>query len=331
MPAVAIGAVVAGAGAAASAKMGANGQAKAAGTMAKALRSLEKIDVAKLSNLAISGDSEAYLRRLEFARQNEPDLAEIRSASLGKLATVLGSDAAPWDKLVSGLISVGEEDTSASQALESQMRTKAAELLKAGGALPSTFQAELVRSGLETGGKTGVGLSKTGPLAQLLGNKIGEAQINLENLRLQQATGLATAADTLKQNRASILQGILPTAQTAILSPTLTGLQLAESMIPQIGLTGKEQVQLTEQARQEDNATKLGTAQQQANSQLAKAQGNAGLVSGLTSGVGNAISMWGWGNMLKPAGGAGTGAGGGTAGAIGNLWGAGGAPTSIRG
>jgi hypothetical protein len=264
---------------------------------------LERFDPDKLAELIERGDRENYFRRLEFAREEIPELAAIREQSLSRLAKIYGEDEFPWEMAEKGLMKIAEESTESRKALEEGLLSKAQEQLDLGGKLGPEFQAELVRTGLEEASTTGTGVDKKGSLAQLLGNKIGSAQVALEQVRLGNATSLAQAADAMKANRANILAGILP----ALMSTTQfslglgeEGLKLFEAGVPRIGLDGREMGQLAENARKESNEIKLRIAGLKGQRDMAGAAADANLARSIAGGLGSLSGLFAGG--LNPFG-----------------------------
>jgi len=291
----------------------------AAGKMVRAVKSLKIVDPEKLKLLGITEDKAAYIRDLAFAREQNPELSAMRDAAIAKGVEIFGADQYPWQDAEAGMISIAGEDTSARKALEDQFLAKAKEQLDLGSKLDSNFQAELVRSGLEKGGAAGFGANKTGPLAQLLGNKIGEAGVALEQTRIANAQGLANAADVMKSNRVNILAGILPNLMNTTnfnLGLVGKGMDLFNSERPNIGPGGEAMVGFEEQKRNEENNKILMNAQAQGNRvraerawQSAMVQGGMNTVQAVLGGVMG--GMGGMGGMMGGAGGAAGGAGGG--------------------
>lgn len=231
--------------------------------MVSAISNLRQMDPTALSNMVLTGDQAAYTNRMDFARQQEPGLSAIRQSAIDKLTSIYGASSYPWEAAQNSLADLTNESTSKSQDLENSLRTKAQQQLDLGGSLGPDFQQELVRSGLESGSQTGIGTAKGGPLAQVLGQQLGSAQIALENMRMQQAESLGAAADTMKQNRASILEGALPSLMDTTkfnIGLGEEGLNLFNTQIPQIGLNGQQQAGLSEQARNEANDQALNLA-----------------------------------------------------------------------
>lgn len=267
---------------------------------------IEKMNPDKLKSLVEQGDKDAYTRRLEFARLNDPELYNVRQQAVKKLADIYGQKEFPWEVVDRGLTNLAMEDTTSRKALEDKFLAKANEQLDLGGKLGPEFQQELIRSGLEAGSTTGVGTNKTGPLAQLLGNKIGAAQVQLEQTRLQNAMAAAGAADTIKANRANILHGILPDLMKTTQFKTelgAAGLRLFDAEIPKIGLNGTDLANMEEQRRNQANDLTLKLAGLQANKTMAEAQADSNFYSSIGSGL---TSIAG-----AAAGGGGMGGGGG--------------------
>jgi hypothetical protein len=190
--------------------------------------------------------------------------------------------------------------------------------LNAGATLPPEFQAELVRSGLESSGASGTtGSGAAGVQARTL---LGSAGLELQAHRRSQATDLLSTADALKQNRASILAntlGVLENTKNQNQARSTAAYQIGAAGVPQAGLNGADVVNLNLQNLNLRNQRTLGVGNVDANYALAKGAANQQLIGGLTSAATG---------MIGGVGGAGGGAGGagGILGMIGGMGGGGG-------
>lgn len=222
-----------------------------------AVRKLQSIDIEKYKSLARIGDKEAYLNKLADTREADPVLAALRDESQTQLLNLVKGTTSPAKDLLNELVEEGRVQVSDPRyrALEDALISKARTRLEEGATLPPEFQAELVRSGLETGATVNpaTGTYRQGPLAQILGNKIGAAQLALRAQRENEAQTLANSAALLKNNRLAILSGLLPAAsneRAAELNIAGKGLATALEVGPSGGLAGRDILNLEEANRE---------------------------------------------------------------------------------
>jgi hypothetical protein len=177
--------------------------------------------------------------------------------------------------------------------------------------LPPEFQAELVRSGLEQGASSGIGLSRRtigGNVSKILGS----GGIALQNARQNQAMNLATTASGLNDARTRILSGIFPTVaaqEQQAGARSAAAFAFGDASLPAGGLTGRE-VQSVDLAGREGKRNLVGArADLSAKNTLTQQR----LLSGI---IGQAASVGGL--LFNPeTGGGGTAASGGGGGAAG--------------
>jgi hypothetical protein len=190
-------------------------------------------------------------------------------------------------------------------ALKDSIINRAQEDFDAGATLPPDFQAELVRAGIGQGAQAGVGTAGR-TVGGLTSRLLGSAGINLKAQRTAEGTALAGAAQNLTDARQRILANIFPTVKAtedAAAGRATAGLGIAESLLPESGLTGTQAADV--QIAQTKGAANLLGQRGNVAAQQATDQGNyvAGLIGAGTSLV---SGVYGAG-----AGGAAAGAGGG--------------------
>jgi hypothetical protein len=166
--------------------------------------------------------------------------------------------------------------------------------LKAGATLPPDVQAELVKAGLEQSGMVTGAASGKGVGGQLLRTIIGQAGINLQMQRQQQAAQLATTASNLDATRQNILQGLFPrlaSTQLSNLGGAQSVLNNSNSLMPQAGLTGSDVANIWLARVGATNQLSQSAADAQARNSIGQGQiwGNA--VGGAGTALGNAIPL----------------------------------------
>lgn len=315
--AIAAAAVAAG-GAAGSAYLGGMGKKRALGAMMKAWQKLRSIDVGKYKKVAVNTARQNYLDRFKLFREGDPELAQVRDVAiqnaLDTLKDTSGNQAKAQEvanRLAAGALDI-EGDTAAKR-LESSLLQRAQESLDRGAELPPEFQGELVRAGLESSGRAGFTADRKGPLAQLLGKKIGSEAIALERQRAADALVLGQGAQALRTNRLNILAGIAPALQnidTSRFNLAAGAEALATGQMPEdVGLTGRDVISMHEANRALANQRALALGQLKGEKHLVSAETAQAYLGAGTSFLTSLLG--GVGGMGGGAGGASAGGGGG--------------------
>lgn len=312
MPMIA-GAAIAAAGSAGSAYLKGNAAKHALDAQKDAIRKLQYIDVGLYKKEALQADRENYANKLETLRRKDPALYKLRGEAINTLLDAIHGteqDDIARNKLFDESISQAEDPIY--KAIEQDLLARAQEKLQLGSKLSPDFQAEMVRTGLEQSGRVGSGTNRTSALSTLLGNKLGTAGLELENLRENQAKSAITTAAGLRQNRLSILSGLVPAMQTSTANKANLGIQglgAASSTNPGGGFNANDMIGAMEANRSQGNAAKLAIGQLRGQGHLAEGEMWSSILSSGTNFLGSLV-----GGM----GGAG-GQGGGIGGMLGGL------------
>lgn len=299
--AIVAGVVVAGAaaGAAASkraaAKSAASAQNKAIGQQEEILR--RRLNPEALNRLAVTMDRERVLSRRKLQEETDPELAELRQFGKEELLKEFKrpEESRQTNRVANQLFNENIEADPRMEALKDSIIAKAQDDLDRGAELPAEFQAELVRSGLNLGGGSGVGVSRN-QVGGVTSRLLGGAGIELERQRTAEAQQLAGTAQNLTTSRANILSGIFPTikaAEDAKLARASGALQIGESTLPQSGLSGSDAVNLEVARRNAEIAAKGQRGVIAAQNAIARGEANAAYIqaagsaiSGIAGGVG---------------------------------------------
>lgn len=248
-----VAAVVVAAGAAASAVVSKNAADHAAKAQKKGVEQQNQLlnknmNPDKLNDLAERFDKDRARNRIEFQKEIDPELAALRQK--GKEQLLEQANANPETRQ-SGLVAkelfneVKEQDPRM-QALKNSLIQRAQEDLDAGATLPPTFQAELVRAGLNTGSQAGVAIDKStigGGVARVL----GAAGLQLQAQRTQEANQLAHSAQDITNARVNILATVFPKLrdlESVNRQDALVNFQVGDNTLPEVGLTGREAVNI---------------------------------------------------------------------------------------
>lgn len=269
----------------------------------------------RLNALAQEFDKKRAVSRLALQKEIDPELAALREKSKAQLL----NDTATSDKagdqshqLASALFNETKVEDPRLVALKDSLISKAQEQINRGATLPPEFQAELVRSGLDTGSQAGFAIDKNtvgGGIAKAL----GLAGIQLEQSRQNQAMELANSANNLQNSRINILASVFPKLRDLETTDTNEAKQnflLANSTIPENGLSGQDAVNI--QIAKTKAQSALLQKRADIKSQQAIAQGNAtsGYIGAGTSAVGSIAGDYtgGTGSLLNGLMGGGGGA-----------------------
>lgn len=287
--ALAVTFVVAGA-TAYSAYSSSDAQGKAIDSQKKAIKRLKEINIPDYIDKARLGDKEQFIARYEDLRDADPTLGAVRTGAEQQMRDIIEGKNNPAQSLLDDLVSEGkvQVDDPRYRALEDSLIQRAQTHLDEGATLPPEYQAELIRSGLEQGGTVNpaTGVNRNGPLAQLLGKRIGAAELQLQAQREQQAMGLAQGATAIKGNRMAILSGLLPAAEQEReqqFNLAGRGLTAASVLGPAGGVSGKEILNLNEANRQLYNQSQLGLGKLSAQRNIKNGQENAAYAQAIAS------------------------------------------------
>jgi len=272
---------------------------------------LKKLDPDTLNALAQKFDKSRAQNRIALQKEIDPEVGQIRELSKKALLerALTPKDQRESNTLASRLYNEVKDEDPRLVALKDSILAKAKSELEAGASLPPEFQSELVRAGLETGAQSGIGLGKNavgGGIARML----GAAGIQLEQQRQQSALQLTGAAQDLTNSRINILSSVFPRLrelEAADRNEEIANLQLAESMLPESGLSGQEAVNI----QIGKSKAKAALIQQRANIKGGEAQAQAQFNSSLAQTGAQFVSTAA--GAYGAAAGAGAGAGGGGA------------------
>lgn len=291
MPVVAIAAIAA-VGAVAGAVVKKKAADKAAAAQKQGIAEQEailrrRLDPAALNRLAQETDRTRALSRLELQREVDPEIAELREFSKQRLLDLsqLDQSAQQSQRVANQLFEENIDADPRIEQLKDSIIARAQEDFDAGATLPPEFQAELIRSGIQTGAQAGVGTAGR-TVGGVTSRLLGSAGLALKQQRAQEGAALAGVADSLAQSRQRLLANIFPTVKVqedAQYGRAIQGLGIAEGLLPESGISGTEAVNI-EIAKQKGIANaKAQLAQVRAGQAQAKGDFQAGLIGAGTS------------------------------------------------
>lgn len=249
--AIAAGVTALGAGASAIAQKAARD--KAAKAQKKALERQgtllqRELDPDKINELTQRIDEERAKRRIEFQKEIDPELARLRE--LGKEALVreaeIPVESRQSTQVANQLFKENIQADPRMEALKGALIDRATSELAAGAALPAEFQAELVRSGLNTGSQAGFAADPR-TVGGTIARALGAGGIALQQQRQGEAVKLANAAQDIATTRTNILASIFPAVrdlEAANRNLAVQNFGLAEAALPETGLSGLDAANL---------------------------------------------------------------------------------------
>jgi len=320
-----IAAAVVAAGAAAYGAYETNkGNQQALSAEQQAWMNVKDIDIPEQQRLVSQADIAKY--KNQFAQQAaiDPNSAALRTQGVGGVLQALKDDRNPNNISTQTLAqgkALSDKGAAGEQGVIDQLIARAKSDLAAGATLPPEFQAELVRSGLSGAATNGQALNGDAGAGTQVRTLLGQAGIQLQAQRQNEAVNASEAAGQIQSRRASILQNL------AVLNNDLTGARsnralgaagAGYSAVPDIGLSGKDVGNLSLANWKLGNTRTLAIGGIQANKAISNATANTGYASAISSGVTGALGGMGggsgggsWIGGLLNQGGYGSGGGGG--------------------
>lgn len=306
----AIGLGVAAAGVAASAVVKKQAADKAAKIQKKAIGQQQdilrkKLDPETLNGLAQKADEERAKNRIALQKEVDPELAQLRQQGKEQLLqqASIPNESRQSTQLANTLFSETKQQDPRLEAIKNSILDSAKSEIDAGSTLPPSFQAELVRSGLNRGSQAGIAVNRNsigGPVA----NVLGAAGIQLQQQREQAAQQLATTGQNLISARTSLLASVFPKLQDLETQRRMEAAQnfgVGEATLPESGLSGQDVTNI-EIARQKGISNTVGQ-KAAVDANQANAQGSyvSSLIGAGTSLAGGAAGQIGGAMSAVPA------------------------------
>lgn len=224
----------------------ARAQKKALGRQGSLL--FRELDPDRVNELTQRIDEERAKRRIEFQKEIDPELTRLRQ--LGKEALVreaeIPVESRQSTQIANQLFKENIQADPRMEALKGALIDRATSELAAGAALPAEFQAELVRSGLNTGSQAGFAADQR-TVGGTIARALGAGGIALQQQRQGEATRLASAAQDIATTRTNILAGIFPAVrdlEAANRNLAVQNFGLADAALPESGLSGLDAANL---------------------------------------------------------------------------------------
>lgn len=292
----------------------AKGQAakKAANARLSAIDRMRELDIPGIQTAAQEADKARFEGALKLQKEVDPAAAEARQKGLeGVASTITGQEDQQSAEAMTRALESANLSEPEMQKLRASILANAQAALNAGASLPPDFQAELVRTGLETSGRAGLTPDKQGAAGQTVRKLLGSAGIQLQEQRRQGAVQSLSAVGGSVAQSGSILTNLAQGFQSLLNSRAQRATNAAsvgQQLLPAFGLTGGDVSNLMVANTNLYNSKELAKGDVNAQKALAsgamKAELAGAVASGLTGSLGGAA-----GGALGAAGGAG-GAGG---------------------
>lgn len=323
MPVVAVAAIAVAAGAAASAVVKKNAADKAAGIQKRAVTQQQtilkkKLDPTVLNELAQNADKERAQNRIALQKEIDPELAKLRQ--LGKEQLLANANIPEASKQSTQLANQLFQETKAQdprlESLKNSILDSAQKEIDAGATLPPEFQAELVRSGLNTGSQAGISISRDS-IGGGVARALGLGGIQLQQQRQQAAQQLAQTGQSIALARTNVLASIFPKLRDLETQQRMEAAQnfgVGEAALPESGLSGQDIVNLEVAKQKGLSNTLAANAQIRAQQAQNQAAYTSALIGAGTSAISGAAGGFGGGATSTLGAGAnmvGVGGGGG--------------------
>lgn len=258
-----------------AADKGAKAQASALKGQKKILQ--DELSFERINQAATDADRVRAENRIALQKEIDPELAQLRQLGKEKLLAEAERPDASLEstQIASALFRENVKEDPRLEALKSSIINRAQEEIAAGSTLPPSFQAELVRAGVQQGAQAGFATDARtvgGTIARALG--IGGEQLKIA--RENQAINLAGAATNLDESRAQILGSIFPTvaaSEEARRRNSAAEFGIGDTTLLESGLTGREAASI--QQNRGNTLLKIRGQRGQIAAQKAAAQGEA--------------------------------------------------------
>jgi hypothetical protein len=262
-----------------------------------------QLDPTKINAEALAADVQSANARLALQGQIDPKLLEARYQGEASQAELLKKLGVQSESVANQAVTEAMTGQQGMMDAKNKLISDAMAQLQQGATLPPDVQAEMVKSGLEASGMVTQHAGAKGVGGQQLRTIIGQAGVNLQMKRQQQASEMLSSAQNLETSRQNILQNLFPRLtqnQLSTLQGNQSAIELSNKMLPQAGLSGTSVANIW--------MSRVG-ATNQINQDMANAQAQAGMNMGniWSRGAGGAISSIG--GMIPKSGGGGGGGG----------------------
>lgn len=274
--------------------MAGDAKRKAAGAMKDAIGNVERISVASEDDIARKYDRRRFEGQLALQKELDPKAAALREGGIDTmLANLSNADDETALNLVRRLAEENGTEDPAVVAIKDKILSDAMTDLEAGAKLSPDFQAELVRSGLETGAGAGFGISPGSGAGRQSRELLGAAGIALKQQRTENAQGAAEFATSLSTARANILSGVAASLSNLTnnqFNKGQTAAGVGYSLVPEYGLSGADAVNLDLARINQQQQLTMAAGNVEAQKRTAQGEMYQSMMSSASSALGGAAA-----------------------------------------
>jgi len=202
----------------------------------------KNLDPAVIGAASLAADQARAKNQRALQGQIDPNLLASRDLATANMASELAKNGKQAQEVADRAVS---EATTGPQTVDQKnaLIDAAMKQLALGAKLPPDVQAELVQSGLEKSGMVTQGASAQGMGGTMLRTILGQAGVNLQMQRQQQAEGLLASASNLEAQRQNVLNTLFPnlsSLQTANMSRDNAAFNMSQAGMPAAGMSGTD-------------------------------------------------------------------------------------------
>ena len=202
----------------------------------------ENLDPEKMNPAVLKADTDRALAQRALQARIDPNLAAGRDLASAQMVDELAKNGVVSQAVADRAV---QEATTGPQAVDSKgaLIDAAMEQIKLGAKLPPDVQAELVQAGLEQSGMVTGRATAQGAGGTMLRTILGQAGVNLQMQRQQQAERLLASASNLEAQRQNVLNTLFPNLsalQSQKMARAAGVFGTSESAMPSAGMTGTD-------------------------------------------------------------------------------------------
>src|SRR5208282_95425 len=249
---LAIGAAVVGTAAAVGSSYEKNkAQQSALSAQENAINGLQPLNITDLNSMASAQDLAKYQADFAAQAQYDPLFASLRSQGAQGVLGALASNANPnsiQNQSLAQLQTTTNANAAPTQSTISALLSAAQKELAGGATLPPAFQAELIRSGLASGGAAGTGVmgeGATGTGVRTLLGSAGQAYQAQQQGMATQAAGAASGLESQQEQALNELTQLSMNLNNQKAALAGGAASMGNATVPSIGLGGAQDVGLS--------------------------------------------------------------------------------------
>src|SRR5208282_5911744 len=239
------------AGSIASASVTEGAQQGAINAQTNALNQLQPLDISSLNGMASAQDLAKYQADFSAQAEYDPLFSAMRTGGASGVLGALASNANPQSTQNAELAkatTAANANIKPTQDTISTLLSAAQKELAGGATLPPSFQAELIRSGLASGGAAGTGVmgeGATGTGVRTLLGSAGQAYQAQQQGMATQAAGAASGLESQQEQALNELTQLSMNLNNQKAALAGGAASMGNATVPSIGLGGAQDVGLS--------------------------------------------------------------------------------------